>query len=122
MRSKRWAYIAVVVGLSVGMLTLLNRESTGQQQLPGQQLPGQQPSDGRWIVMFNQLQQGQQPGPGQQQRGQQPQGNRPMVTWEYKTLEWGGGDPTPSFNDLGKQGWELVTSRGYGNENQSKTL
>jgi len=38
----------------------------------------------------------------------------PVVVWEYKTLYLGylgGGDPT-SLNDLGKEGWELVTSRG----------
>ena len=28
MRPKRWVYIAVVVGVIVGMLTLLNRKST----------------------------------------------------------------------------------------------
>lgn len=81
MRSKRWAYMTVVVGLIVGMLALLNRQSTVQAQA-----------------------------------------NKPAVAWEYKTLYWGGGDPTSSFDDLGKQGWELVTSRGYGNEPQSQTL
>jgi hypothetical protein len=35
---------------------------------------------------------------------------------------WGSGDPTPSLNELGEKGWELVTSRGYGNENQRDTL
>ena len=44
------------------------------------------------------------------------------MVWEYKTLSWGGGDPIPSLNDLGKQEWELVASRGYGNEPQSETL
>jgi hypothetical protein len=81
MRSNRWAYIAVVAGLIVGMLALLNRQSTGQAQA-----------------------------------------NKPAVVWEYQTLYVGGGDPTPSLNDLGKQGWELVTSRGYGNEPPSQTL
>jgi hypothetical protein len=52
----------------------------------------------------------------------QPQAARPPVAWEYKTLEWGGGDPTRSLNDLGRQGWELVAIRGYGDENQSQTL
>jgi hypothetical protein len=33
MQSKRWAYITVVVGLIVGMLALLNRQSTGQGQI-----------------------------------------------------------------------------------------
>ena len=32
MRSKRGAYIAVVVGLIIGLLALLNRQSTGQAQ------------------------------------------------------------------------------------------
>jgi hypothetical protein len=81
MWSKRWVYIAVVVGLIGGMLALLNRQSTGQAPA-----------------------------------------NQAAVVWEYKTFEWGGGDPTPDFNDLGKQGWELVTSRGYGNEPSSHTL
>jgi hypothetical protein len=81
MRSKRGAYIAVVVGLIVGTLALWNQQSTGQAQR----------------VL-------------------------PVVVWEYKTLYVGGGDPTSSLNDLGKQGWELVTSRGYGNEHQSQTL
>jgi hypothetical protein len=81
MRPKRWGYIAVVVGVIVGMLTLLNRQSTGQAQA-----------------------------------------NKAVVVWEYKTLSWGGGDPIPSLDDLGKQGWELVASRGYGNEPQSETL
>jgi hypothetical protein len=81
MRSRRWVYGAVVVGLVVGMLTLLNRQSTGQARA-----------------------------------------NKAAVVWEYKTFSWGGGDPTSSLNDLGKQGWELVTSRGYGNEPPSETL
>jgi hypothetical protein len=81
MRSKRGAYIAVVIGLIVGLLALLNWQSTGQAQA-----------------------------------------NKPGLIWEYKTISWGGGDPTPSLNDLGKEGWELVTSRGYGNEPPSQTL
>jgi hypothetical protein len=81
MRSNRWSYTVVVVGLIVGMLTLLNRQSTGQAQA-----------------------------------------NKAAVVWEYKTFYWGGGDPTSEFNDLGKEGWELVTSRGYGNEPSSQTL
>jgi hypothetical protein len=81
MRSKRGAYTAVVIGLIVGLLALLNRQSPGQAQA-----------------------------------------NKPGVIWEYNALHWGGGDPTPSLNDLGKQGWELVTSRGYGDEPQSHTL
>jgi Domain of unknown function (DUF4177) len=78
MRSKRGAYIAVVVGLIISLLASLNRPSTGQAQA-----------------------------------------NKAAVAWEYKTLDWGGGDPTPSLNDLGAQGWELVTSRGYGHQFQS---
>jgi hypothetical protein len=81
MRSKRVAYIAVVVGLIVGTLALWSQGSTGQAQR----------------VL-------------------------PVVAWEYMTLYVGGGDPTTSLNYLGKEGWELVTSRGYGNENQSQTL
>jgi hypothetical protein len=81
MRSNRWAYIAVVVGLIVGMLALLNRQNTVQAQA-----------------------------------------NKLAVVWEYKTLYWGGGDPNDSLNELGKGGWELVTSRGYGDEPQSQTL
>ena len=81
MRSNRWAYIAVVSGLIVGMLVLLNRQSTGQAQA-----------------------------------------NKLAVVWEYKALDWGGGDPIPSLNELGEKGWELVTSRGYGNEIQSHTV
>jgi hypothetical protein len=80
MRLKRWAYMTVVIGLIVGMLALLNRQSTGQAQA-----------------------------------------NKAAVAWEYKFLELGGGDPTSSLDELGKQGWELVTSRGYGNEPQSPT-
>ncbi len=80
MRSIRWAYLAAVAGLAVGLLALLNRQSTGQ------------------VLAV-----------------------RPAAVWEYRTLDWGGGDPTDSLNDLGKQGWELVTSRGYGNEIQSTT-
>jgi len=57
-----------------------------------------------------------------QQSTGQAQRVLPVVVWEYKPLYVGGGDPTPSLNDLGKQGWELVTSRGYGNEDQSQTL
>jgi hypothetical protein len=83
MQSKRWAYITVVVGLIVGMLALLNRQSTGQGQV---------------------------------------QVNQAAVFWEYKILDSLGGDPTPSLNELGMQRWELVTSRGYGNEPQSRTL
>ena len=52
----------------------------------------------------------------------QQQAAKPGVIWEYKTFYWGGGDPTPSLNDLGKQGWELVAVRGYGDENPSQTL
>jgi hypothetical protein len=52
----------------------------------------------------------------------QAQANRPGLIWEYKALYVGGGDPIPSLDDLGQQGWELVTSRGYGNEPQSQTL
>ena len=81
MRSKRWAYMTIVIGLIVGMLALMNRQSTGQAQA-----------------------------------------NKAAVAWEYKTFNWGGGDPTSSLDELGKQGWELVTSRGYGNEPQSQTL
>ena len=47
--------------------------------------------------------------------------NKAAVVWEYKTLDWGGGDPTPSLNELGMQGWELVTSRGYGDQSFSNT-
>jgi hypothetical protein len=81
MRSNRWVYIAVVAGLIVGMLSLVNRQSTGQAQA-----------------------------------------GKPAVVWEYKTTYLGGGDPVPSLNELGKEGWELVTSRSYGNEFQSQTL
>jgi hypothetical protein len=81
MRSKRGAYIAVVVGLIVGTLALWSQPSTGQAQR----------------VL-------------------------PVVVWEYKALDAGGVDPTPSLNEMGKQGWELVASRGYGNEPQSPTL
>jgi hypothetical protein len=81
MRSKRGAYIAVVVGLIIGLLALLNRQSTSQAQA-----------------------------------------NKAAVVWEYKFTVLGGGDPTSSLNELGRQGWELVTSRGYGNEPQSDTL
>ena len=56
------------------------------------------------------------PGVAQQQVA------KPAMVWEYKTLTWGGGDPTRSLNDLGQQGWELVTSRGYGDEGTSQTL
>jgi hypothetical protein len=80
MRSNRWAYIAVVAGLIVGMLALLNRQNTVQAQA-----------------------------------------NRVAVVWEYKILYWSGGDPTDSLNELGKKGWELVTTRGYGDEPQSQT-
>ena len=80
MRSKRWVYIAVVVGVIAGMVTLLNRQSPGQAQA-----------------------------------------NKAVVVWEYKALDWGGGDPTASLNNLGKQGWELVTSRAYGDQLQSPT-
>jgi hypothetical protein len=80
MRSKRGAYITVVVGLIFGTLALLSQQSTGQAQK----------------VL-------------------------PVVVWEYKTLDVGSGDPTRSLNELGKQGWELVTSRGYGNEPGSQT-
>jgi hypothetical protein len=55
-------------------------------------------------------------GTGQAQRP------RPPVVWEYKVLDWAGGDPTPSLNELGTQGWELATSRGYGDEYRSHTL
>jgi hypothetical protein len=81
MRSKRGAYIAVVVGLIIGTLVLWSQQSTGQAQR----------------VL-------------------------PVVVWEYKTLHVGSGDPTSSLNYLGTEGWELVTSRGYGNEPQSQTL
>jgi hypothetical protein len=81
MRSKRGACVAVVVGLIVGLLALLNWQSTGQAQA-----------------------------------------NKAAVVWEYKLLHWFGGDPTGSLNDLGMQGWELVTSRGLGNEPQSPSL
>jgi hypothetical protein len=49
----------------------------------------------------------------------QPQAVKRSVAWEYKILEWNVGDPTRSLNDLGQEGWELVTIRGYGNENQA---
>jgi hypothetical protein len=52
----------------------------------------------------------------------QPQAAKAAVAWEYKTFYWGGGDPTGSLNDLGRQGWELVAIRGYGVENHSRTL
>jgi hypothetical protein len=52
----------------------------------------------------------------------QAQAVRPPVVWEYKAEWWGGGDPQPTLNGLGKQGWELVAVRGYGNEPQSHTL
>jgi hypothetical protein len=52
----------------------------------------------------------------------QPQRVRPPVAWEYKTFYWSGGDPTRALNDLGQEGWELVATRGYGDENQSQTL
>ena len=51
----------------------------------------------------------------------QPQAAKPATVWEYKTLYVGGGDPVPAFNEAGQQGWELVTSRAYGVENQSLT-
>jgi hypothetical protein len=81
MRGNRWAYVAIVAGLSVAMLVLSNRQGTGQAHA-----------------------------------------DKPAVVWEYKTLYWGGGDPTPSLNELGLQRWELIASRGYGNEIQSQTL
>jgi hypothetical protein len=81
MRSNRWVYIAVVTGLIVGMVALLNRQSTGQAQA-----------------------------------------GKPAVVWEYKATYVGSGDPIPLLNDAGKQGWELVTSRSYGNEPQSQTV
>ena len=47
--------------------------------------------------------------------------NKPGEFWEYKTLSSAAGDPTNALNELGKDRWELVTSRGYGDAPQSET-
>lgn len=51
---------------------------------------------------------GNRTSPGQFQEA------KPVVVWEYKTIELGNYNNEEELNKLGRLGWELVAIRAYG--------